>query len=98
FAALQPKPAFVIATGDISNIGNNSFYGMYPTLGNHLYPGLLVNPAAGDYYIDSAKTIPIYFTPGNHDYYTTITPPQSAGMHYFPIFISPDTDYAVTKE
>ena len=64
FASLNPKPAFVLVTGDISDIGNMQPLGMYPAITQHLFPPSLTNPAVGDYFIDSAKTIPIYFTPG----------------------------------
>ncbi len=98
FANLNPKPAFVIATGDISNIGNQSAFGFYPVLTQYLYPGQMTNPGPGAYFIDSALTIPIYFTPGNHEYYTTLTPPLSSSITYYSIFVSPDSDYMVTTD
>jgi 3',5'-cyclic AMP phosphodiesterase CpdA len=98
FARLNPKPAFVMATGDITNIGNSGPYGMYPMLTQNLFPGLILNPGIGEYFIDSAQTIPIYFTPGNHDYYTTLIPPtNNTTLVYYPKYIAPDTDYVVTK-
>ena len=97
FANLNPKPAFVVASGDITNIGNSGPYGMYPMLTQYLFPGLVMNPGIGAYFIDSAHTIPIYFVPGNHDYYTSITPPTAdSTLVYYPKYIAPDTDYAVT--
>jgi 3',5'-cyclic AMP phosphodiesterase CpdA len=97
FANLSPKPAFVIASGDISNIGNQSPDGMYPTMTQYLFPPTQTNPAPGAYFIDAAKTIPIYFTPGNHEYYTTLMPPTSnATLSYYPEYIAPDSDYAIT--
>lgn len=96
FVHLNPKPAFVIASGDLSNIGDNSSNGMYPTLTQFLFPNMVLNPNPGDYFIDSAHTIPIYFTPGNHDYYTTTTPPLNGNLTFYSKYISPDTDYAVT--
>src|ERR1035437_1760682 len=95
FSKLTPKPAFVAATGDVSNIGDNIAYGMYPSLTQYLYPGLDLNPGIGAYHIDSTETIPIYFTPGNHDYYASITPPQSSTLIYYEKYVAPDTDYAV---
>jgi 3',5'-cyclic AMP phosphodiesterase CpdA len=95
FSKLTPKPAFVAATGDVSNIGDNIAYGMYPSLTQYLYPGLVLNPGIGAYHIDSTETIPIYFTPGNHDYYASITPPQSSTLIYYEKYVAPDTDYAV---
>jgi 3',5'-cyclic AMP phosphodiesterase CpdA len=69
FAKFNPKPAFVIATGDISDVGNQQPNGMYPMITQHLFPPAISNPAAGAYFIDSAKIIPVYFTPGNHEYW-----------------------------
>jgi len=97
FTELNPKPAFIVASGDITNLGNCSPYGMYPMLTQYLYPGLVLNPGIGDYYIDSARTIPIYFVPGNHDYRTGNIPPLSnATLPYYSKYIAPDTDYVVT--
>jgi hypothetical protein len=68
FAGLLPKPAFVAVSGDVSNVGNLPPDGMYPTFTKYLFPPSLTNPGIGDYFIDSARTIPIYFVPGNHEY------------------------------
>ena len=96
FAAMSPKPAFVVASGDIANIGNSSPDGMYPELTQFLFPPSQTNPAPGSYFIDSAQSIPIYFTPGNHEYYTTLIPPLSnSTLQYYPHYISPDEDYTV---
>ncbi len=100
FASLNPKPAFIIASGDISNIGNSSTAGgMYSALTQYLYPHPIVNPGVGAYYIDAAKTIPFYFAPGNHDYYTTLLPPgtltQLDTLTNYSHNIAPDTDYAI---
>lgn len=98
FANLNPRPAFVIASGDITNVGNEAPDGMYPTLTKYLYHGSFTKPGIGAYFIDSAHTIPIYFTPGNHDYYTSLTaiPTSNATLSYYPKYIAPDTDYAIT--
>ncbi len=97
FANLSPKPAFVVASGDIGNIGNQNPYGMYPMLTQYLYPGPILFPGIGDYFIDSAQTIPIYFAPGNHEYYTTLTPPATnSNLNYYPKYVSPDTDYVIS--
>ena len=96
FATLNPKPAFVIASGDITNIGNSTPDGMYPSLTQYLFPPSQTNPAVGAYFIDSAQTIPIYFTPGNHEYYTTLIPPtNNTTLLYYPEYVSPDTDYVI---
>lgn len=99
FASLNPKPSFVVVTGDISEIGNMQPLGMYPSITQHLYPPSLTNPVAGDYFIDSAKTIPIYFTPGNHEYWTGFDsihiPISNDTLFYYPKYIAPDTDYAI---
>lgn len=100
FASLSPKPAFVIATGDISQVGNEQPNGMYPAITQHLFPPLITNPAIGDYFIDSAKTIPIYFAPGNHEYWTGFDsihiPISNDTLFYYPKYIVSDTDYALT--
>ena len=100
FAILSPKPAFVIATGDISQVGNEQPNGMYPAITQHLFPPLITNPAIGDYFIDSAKTIPIYFAPGNHEYWTGFDsihiPISNDTLFYYPKYIVSDTDYALT--
>ena len=102
FGAMTPKPAFILATGDISNIGNSSSVpgGMYSALTQYLYPSALIHPGIGTLHIDSAQTIPIYFAPGNHDYYTTLLPPgtltQLNTLPNYSKYIAPDSDYAVT--
>ena len=73
--SLNPKPAFVVASGDLSNVGMIGSNGMYPAITQHLFPQSVPNPAPGAYYIDAARTIPIYFIVGNHEYYQTIVPP-----------------------
>lgn len=102
FANFIPKPEFVIATGDISDIGNEEPDGMYPTVTQHLYPPFLVNPGIGDYFIDSAETIPIYFTPGNHEYWTGFDsigiPVSNDTLFYYPQQIIPNVDYTLTTD
>ena len=104
FRNMTPKPAFILATGDISNIGNSSAVsgGMYTALTQHLYPSNLINPGIGALHIDSAQTIPMYFAPGNHDYYTTLLPPgtltQLNTLGNYSKYIAPDSDYAVTTD
>ncbi len=95
---LNPKPAFVVASGDISNAGSVGD-GTYPLLTQYLFPSQLTNPGNGDYFIDAAETIPIYFVPGNHDYYSTLIPPvtdQSLGG--YTSYLAPPTDYFITHE
>jgi 3',5'-cyclic AMP phosphodiesterase CpdA len=102
FAGLDPKPRFVVASGDISDIGNQQPDGMYPTITQYLFPPSLINPAAGDYFIDAAKSIPIYFTPGNHEYWVTVDvnhiPVSNDTLFYYPKYITPDTDYVITTD
>jgi hypothetical protein len=59
FATMAQRPAFILCTGDISNIGNSTAVpgGMYTALTQYLYPNNLVRPAPGSMFIDSAKTI-----------------------------------------
>jgi 3',5'-cyclic AMP phosphodiesterase CpdA len=106
FAAMNPKPAFILGTGDISNIGNSTAVpgGMYSALTQYLYPHGMQYPAPGALFIDSAKTIPIYLAPGNHEYYTTLvgfslttqTLPLVDSIPNFIQNIGPDSDYAVS--
>jgi len=100
FAKLNPKPAFVVVSGDISNVGNQSPDGMYPTVTQYLFPPTLTNPGIGDYFIDSAKTIPIYFVPGNHEYWIALADPPISNdtLTYYKKFLTPDTDYAITTD
>ena len=102
FANLNPKPSFVLVTGDISDIGNMQPYGMYPAITQHLFPPSLINPAVGTYFIDSAKTIPIYFTPGNHEYWTGFdsihVPISNDTLFYYTKYIAPDMDYVINTD
>jgi 3',5'-cyclic AMP phosphodiesterase CpdA len=100
FSSLNPKPDFLLASGDISNVGNGDT-DMYWVLTQFLYPHPSPSyPSPGDLFIDSAKTIPIYFTPGNHDYYTTLYPPGSLTQLDHPTtyakHMDPDTDYVIS--
>jgi hypothetical protein len=76
--------------------------GMYPTIAQHLFPPSLTNPAVGDYFIDSTKTIPIYFTPGNHEYWTGFDsigiPISNDTLFYYPENVTPDMDYVVNTD
>lgn len=100
FARLNPKPAFVVVSGDVSNVGNLSPDGMYPTITQHLFPPSLTNPGIGDYFIDSAMTIPIYFVPGNHEYWTELVDPPVSNdtLTYYEKYLIPDTDYVITTD
>jgi hypothetical protein len=100
FARLIPRPAFVAVSGDVSNVGNLSPDGMYPTVTQYLFPPSQTNPGIGDYFIDSARTIPIYFVPGNHEYWVAlVNPPVSNDtLTYYRQFLIPDTDYAITTD
>jgi hypothetical protein len=74
---------------------------MYPTITQYLFPPTITNPAVGAYFIDSAKTIPVYFTPGNHEYWVAFDsihiPISNDTLFYYPKYIAPDTDYAITN-
>jgi 3',5'-cyclic AMP phosphodiesterase CpdA len=98
FAALSPKPAFVVVSGDNSNIGNMPPDGMYPVFTQYLFPPSQINPGIGDYFIDSARTIPIYFVPGNHEYWIGLANPPISNdtLKYYTKYAIPDTDYAIT--
>ena len=62
--SLNPKPAFVVLTGDIVEWGGSDVTGAmnYQTLLECLYE------QNDQLYIDDGYTIPLYTTPGNHDY------------------------------
>ena len=98
FRSLDPKPAFVVVSGDISNIGMiGSTDGMYGALTRHLFPAPITYPRPGAYYIDSALTIPVFFVAGNHEYYQLIVPPIVKTVPQFYINnIAPDSDYRIT--
>jgi 3',5'-cyclic AMP phosphodiesterase CpdA len=102
FANLIPKPAFVAVSGDIGDIGSMAPDGMYPTLTQYLFPPSQTNPLPGGYFIDSAQTIPIYFTPGNHDYWyafeTNETPLSNDTLAYYSKYVTQDTDYVITTD
>ena len=100
FAKLNPKPAFVVVSGDVSNVGNLPINGMYPTVTQYLFPPSQTNPGIGDYFIDSAMTIPIYFVPGNHEYWTALVnpPPSNDTLTYYKEFLTPDTDFSITTD
>jgi len=102
FATLNPKPAFVIVSGDISNMGNLAPDGMYPMVTQYLFPSAITNPGIGGYFIDSEQTIPIYLTPGNHEYWASLSsqqiPISNDTITNYTRQIAPDTDYAVTTD
>jgi 3',5'-cyclic AMP phosphodiesterase CpdA len=62
--SFRDKPVFIAATGDNVEWGGGSDSGKdnYKTLVSCLYK------EEDQYYADSSFSIPIYFTPGNHDY------------------------------
>ncbi len=94
---LNPKPVFIVATGDISHVGDSDNDGMYYAFTQHLYPDSLVNPGIGVFFIDSLQTIPIYFTPGNHDFRTGNVPPLSnEDLTVYKNLICSVSDYSVT--
>jgi len=95
---LSPKPAFVVATGDICHAGDWSS-AQYPDVIQRLFPNTaLTNPAAGAYYADAARTIPVYFVTGNHDYRETNVPPTSDYTpDYYPSQMGPLGDYVIDK-
>lgn len=97
FYNLNPKPAFIVVSGDVSNMGSKGPDGMYGVLTQYLYPqGGITDPANGAFFIDSAQTIPVYFVSGNHEHYVAIVPPiQESTLTYYPENLAPDVDYTV---
>ena len=62
--SFNEKPAFVVITGDLVEWGSGVSGSMnYRTLMKCFYE------KDNRYYADSNYSIPVYFTPGNHDYY-----------------------------
>lgn len=62
--ALSPAPDLVICSGDLVDFGADP-------VGLLNYDALrapLTNPSPGVFFLDAAQTIPIFFSPGNHDY------------------------------
>ncbi len=73
----SPKPAFVVATGDLTENGWST-WGLSYRASPHwsaLTAPLIKDPLPGvgfNFYVDPARTIPIYFCPGNHDLMDTL--------------------------
>jgi 3',5'-cyclic AMP phosphodiesterase CpdA len=62
--SFDEKPAFVVITGDLVEWGSGTFGAMnYMALMKCFYT------ENNQHYIDSNCSIPVYFTPGNHEYY-----------------------------
>lgn len=62
--SFDEKPAFAVITGDLVEWGSSVSGSMnYRTLMKCFYE------KDSQYYADSNYSIPVYFTPGNHDYY-----------------------------
>jgi len=98
FRIMYPQPSLIVASGDISNVGGAPPDGMYTALTKHLFPHPYTFPFPGDYFIDFAQTIPIYFTPGNHEYYEVLVPPVIVTSPvYYVEYVSPDKDYSINK-
>lgn len=64
FNSFKNKPAFLVITGDLVEWGSGES-------GSSNYEALVscFFKENNQYYIDSDLLIPVYFTPGNHDYY-----------------------------
>ena len=62
--SFEDKPAFLVITGDLVERGSGKYGALnYETLVSCLFE------EDRQFYIDSEHLIPVYFTPGNHDYY-----------------------------
>jgi 3',5'-cyclic AMP phosphodiesterase CpdA len=62
--SFKVKPAFLVITGDLVDCGSGKSGALnYQTLVSCLFE------EDRQFYLDSEHFIPVYFTPGNHDYY-----------------------------
>ena len=62
--SFENKPVFLVITGDLVEWGSGHSGALnYETLTSCFFE------ENGQFYINSEHTIPVYFTPGNHDYY-----------------------------
>ena len=102
FVSLSPTPLFILVSGDISNMGNMEPDGMYPSITKYLYPPAIINPGIGVYFADSAKTIPVLFTPGNHEYWESISnqnvPISNDTLKYYTKHLAPSNDYTISTD
>jgi predicted MPP superfamily phosphohydrolase len=62
--ALSPAPDLVVVSGDLVDFGADPV----GTLNYDALRAPLVKPAPGVFFLDQAQQIPIFFSPGNHDY------------------------------
>ena len=83
--SFEEKPAFVVITGDLTDWGENGFSGALNCLAfvSCLYK------KNGQLYADSNFSIPVYTTPGNHDYC------YSRNLRNYHRFIDKDDRYVV---
>lgn len=80
--SLDPKPAFVIHTGDVVDCGEDEE--QY----QELYSVFSGGP--GNWYLDTECEVPVYFCPGNHDYTSQNT------LANYNRYICSENDYVFT--
>jgi len=85
--SFENKPAFLVITGDLVEWGSGESGALnYETLVSCLFE------KNGQFYIDSDRLIPVYFTPGNHDYYF------NWNLDNYQNYINQDRRYTITYE
>jgi len=85
--SFEDKPAFLAITGDLVEWGSGSGGALnYQALVSCLFEN------NGQFYIDSDFSIPVYFTPGNHDYYF------NWNLDNYYNYINEDRRYTITYE
>jgi predicted MPP superfamily phosphohydrolase len=62
--SFENKPAFIVITGDLTEWGGSRISGV---LNCQAFVSCLYNNG-GQFYVDANYSIPVYTTPGNHDY------------------------------
>lgn len=97
-ASLSPKPAFVLAGGDISNGGNKDSGQAYLNMRKNLYPQPAPTyPTPGALFLDSAQRIPVYFIPGNHDYRSNNCLASTTDLAQYHQYVNQKDDYYFVK-
>ena len=85
-SSFKKKPAFIVITGDLTNWGGGILSGVL----NCLAFTSCFYTKEGQLYADAAYTIPVYTSPGNHEYVFT------RNLWHYHRYIEPKNRYIVT--